>query len=343
MKAMKAMKVLVAALVVGGVPATLSAQSTPDLVVQVGLFNHRFDGSFVGSAFDTGPDLDSTLSVNQCRAGAGNGDRQMPDATDIWRFTGKVVSADRERAVVQLNWRRTLAQGKKTAGNEASVQLTLRNGESVTLDHAGPTCPTMNITFEARYGERPFGGVRTSGVTAPMSGIVRGSMTSNGVMAGSTGITPGGLDEPAGSNQDKGIPSTRVFNVDLWIVHAIPGQADQVTHSQLRINENGGQFSLAPIRVNAAAGASTVQIAGSLLVVVANGSEERLVFRTTRRVTPPTTENAPDPSRARFGSSLVVNRLPGPDDVLSFEMPPIQVGSETLPDRFSIRLKVTPR
>jgi hypothetical protein len=315
MKAMKAIEVLVAALALGGVPATLSAQSTPDLVVQVGLFNHRFDGSFVGSAFDTGPDLDSTLSVHQCRAGAGSGDRQMPDATDIWRFTGKVVSADRERAVLQLNWRRTLAQGKKTAGNEASVQLTLRNGESVTLDHAGPTCPTMNITFEARYGERPFGGVRTSGVTAPMSG----------------------------SNQDKGVPSTRVFNIDLWIVHAIPGQADQVTHSQLRINENGGQFSLAPMRVNTAAGASIVQIAGSLLVVVANGSEERLVFRTTRRVTPPATDNAPDPSRDKFGSSLVVNRLPGPDDVLSFEMPPIQVGSETLPDRFSIRVKVTPR
>jgi hypothetical protein len=337
------MNALAVALVLSCAPATLVAQAASDLQVQVGLFSHRLDGSFAAAAFDDGPDLDSTVSVNQCSAGAGNGDRQIPNATDIWRFTGKVVSADPERAVVQLNWRRTLAQGKKTAGNEASVQLTLRNGESVTLDHAGPSCPSMTITFEARYGPRPFGGVRTSGVTAPMSGIVRGSVRSNGVIAGSTGITPGELDAVAGSNQDKGVPSTRVFNIDLWIVHAIPGQSDQVTHSQLRINENGGQFSLAPLRVNTAGGVSTVQIAGSLLVVVANGSEERLVFRTTRRVTPPTTDSVPDPSRDSFGSSLVVNRLPGPDDVLSFEMPPIQVGSETLPDRFSIRLKVTPR
>ncbi len=135
-----------------------------------------------------------------------------------------------------------------------------------------------------------------------------------------------------------------MFNIDLWIVHAIPGQADQVTHSLLRINENGGQFALAPLRVNTAAGVSTVQIAGSLLVVVDNGSEERLVFRATRRVTPPTTGTAaPDPSRDIVGSSMVMNRLPGPDDVLSFEMPPIQVGTETLPDRFSIRVKIAPR
>jgi hypothetical protein len=337
---MKAMNAIAVALVLTCVPATLCAQSTPDLQVQVGLFSHRFDGSFAGAAFDDGPDLDSTVSSNQCMVGAGNGDRQVPSATDIWRFTGKVVSADRERAVVQLNWRRTLAQGKKTAGNEASVQLTLRNGESVTLDQAGPSCPSMNITFEARYGERPFGGVRTSGVTAPISGIVRGSISSSRVNADSISLT----DAVTGSNQDKAVPSTRVFNIDLWIVHAIPGQVDQVTHSQLRINENGGQLSLAPLRVNTAAGVSTVQITGSLLVIVANGSDERLIFRTTRRVTPPTPGTAaPDPSRDIVGSSMVINRLPGPDDVLSFEMPPIQVGNETLPDRFSIRVKVTPR
>jgi hypothetical protein len=341
---MKALKAVALALLLGCVPATVVAQSAPDLVVQVGLFNHRLDGSFAGSAVDTGPDLDSTVSTNQCLAGAGNGDRPIPNATDIWRFTGKVISADRERAVVQLNWRRTLAQGKKTAGNEASVQLTLRNGESVTLDQAGVGCPSMNITFEARYGERPFGGVRTSGVTLPMSGTVRGSIASSGVIAGNTGVTPSGLDPAAGSNPDRAVPSSRVFNIDLWIVHAIPGQADQVTHSQLRINENGGQFSLAPMRVNSGAGVSTVQIAGSLLVVVANGSEERLVFRTTRRVTPPTPGTAAaDPSRDIVGSSMVINRLPGPDDVLSFEMPPIQVGNETLPDRFSVRVKVAPR
>jgi hypothetical protein len=335
------MKSAVFALVFACVPAMLLAQSTSEPRVQVGLFSHRLDGSFAAAAFDDGPELDSTLSVHDCSTGAGTGERQIPDATDIWRFTGKVLSADNERAVVQLNWRRMLAQGKKTSGNEASVQLTVRNGQSVTLDQPGPSCPTMNITFEVRYGPRPFDGIRTSGVTAPMSGIVRGSISKRSELPGSTGVT-GSAPDPAASPE--AVPSKRTFNVDLWIVHAIPGQADQAIHPQLRINENGGQFSLAPLRVKTATGVSTVEISGSLQVVVANGSEERLVFRTARRVTPAAVgAAAADPAHDIVGTSTVVNRLPGPDDVVSYEMPPIQIGSETLPDRFSIRVKIVPR
>ncbi len=332
------MKSAVIALVCACIPATLVAQSISEPRIQVGLFSHRLDGSFAAAAFDSGAALDSTAWVNQCSAGAGTGERPTANATDSWRFTGRVLSADNERAVVQLNWRRTLSQGQKTAGNEASVQLSIRNGQSVTLDQAAPSCPTMNITFEARYGPVAFQGVRPSGVTAPMSGIVRGSVSRNSELPGSTGVSP----ETAGSNQP--IPSTRTFNVDLWIVHTIPGRADQVMHPQLRINESGGEVTLAPIRVNTAAGISTVQITASLQVVVANGAEERLVFHTVRRVTPPTVgAAAPDSSHDIVGSSTVMNRLPGPDDVVSYELPPIQVGSETLPDRFSIRVKIAPR
>ena len=93
----------------------------------------------------------------RCLMGAGN--RPAPaDATDVWQFAGKVLSSTPEQAVVQLEWRRTVANGVRIDGGESSQQLTLRFGEPVQLDQAGmegkPGCPTVAVGFEARYALR---------------------------------------------------------------------------------------------------------------------------------------------------------------------------------------------
>jgi hypothetical protein len=45
-------------------------------------------------------------------------------------------------------------------------------------------------------------------------------------------------------------------------------------------------------------------------------------------------------ARSSVRGSAVINRMPGPEEVLSFEMPPITLAA---PDQLSIRLKIAPR
>jgi len=136
-----------------------------------------------------------------------------------------------------------------------------------------------------------------------------------------------------------------LFDVNLWLVRAVPGRPDDVTHSLLRMNQNGASFSFAPIAVTTSRGEAIVQVTGTLAVVQGTSGEEQLVFTTSRRVglTAPgqaPRDSAPDSS----GTSRVINRMPGPEEVLSFEMPPITLnGRQAAPDQLSVRLKIAPR
>ena len=69
------------------------------------------------------------------------------------------------------------------------------------------------------------------------------------------------------------------------------------------------------------------------------------MFSTSRRVdvTAPGRRLATVP-RTHPGTSRIINRMPGPEEVLSFEMPPITLdGQRAAPDQFSVRVKIAPR
>ena len=127
--------------------------------MHVGLFSYHADGTAAGSAFGTADRLESTVfaSGSLCQLGAGY--RDLPAmAAHAWKFTGRVVSADAESAVVQLEWQRVMTQGATVTEAPTSVELTLKAGDRVLLDSVAPQtargCSVTNAGFEARYMAR---------------------------------------------------------------------------------------------------------------------------------------------------------------------------------------------
>ena len=127
--------------------------------MQVGLFSYHADGTAAGSAFGTAERLESTVfaSGSLCQLGAGY--RDLPAmAAHAWKFTGRVVSANAESAVVQLEWQRVMSEGATVTEAPTSVQLTLKAGDRVLLDSVAPQtargCSVTNAGFEARYMAR---------------------------------------------------------------------------------------------------------------------------------------------------------------------------------------------
>ena len=139
--------------------------------------------------------------------------------------------------------------------------------------------------------------------------------------------------------------SSGLFDVNLWLVRSVPGQPDEVNHATLRMNESGASFSFAPVAVTTSRGQAFVQVTGNLAVVRGTSGEEQLVFSTSRRVGLTSPSQAPrDSAPDSSGTSRIINRMPGPEEVLSFEMPPITLnGQQAAPDQLSVRLKIAPR
>jgi len=67
-----------------------------------------------------------------------------------------------------------------------------------------------------------------------------------------------------------------------------------------------------------------------------------LIFSTARRVIP-TSRGRSTRDAVTLGTTRVTHRMPGPDEVLSFEMPPVKLSGQEAPDQFSVRVKITPR
>jgi hypothetical protein len=360
------MRAITFAALLSAIPVLASAQNPApanDPIVQVGLYGYRADGSLGSSAHDTAPELSSIVYMNGQRCLMGAGNRPAPaDATDVWQFKGKVLSSTPEQAVVQLEWRRTVANGLRIDGNESSLQLNLRIGEAVQLDQAGmegkPGCPTVAVGFEARYAPRFWG--LPPGVIGGGGGRAGSSASGSGGGSGSGGMTVkmGTVSRSGGFGTSVAVPqsggdgggtaataSSGLFDVNLWLVRTVPGRPDEVNHATLRMNETGASFSFAPIAVTTSRGEAFVQVTGNLAVVRGTSGEEQLVFSTSRRVglTAPgqaPRDSAPDSS----GTSRIINRMPGPEEVLSFEMPPITLnGQQAAPDQLSVRLTIAPR
>ena len=126
------MKLAALVALLAAIPAGAAAQnkSPRDPIVQVGLFGYRADGLIGGAAYDTWPDLTSTVYVSMARCGMGAGNRKPPDdASDIWQFAGKVLSVTPSRPG-SARLAAMVAQGRRMDGNESSQQLTLRAGEA---------------------------------------------------------------------------------------------------------------------------------------------------------------------------------------------------------------------
>jgi hypothetical protein len=363
------MLTLLPVLLLAGQATSAQRPSASEPVVQIGVFSYHSDGTAAGSAFGTAERLESTVfaSGSLCQLGAGY--RDLPAmAAHAWKFTGRVVSASAESAIVQLEWQRIMNQGAAVSEASKSVELTLKAGDRVLLDSVAPQtargCSVTNAGFEARYMAR-FAGLapqltpaaRGGGVGSARAGAGAGTGRGTGAGGGAGAGTGTGMGRGGSFGADAGdarvVAGSRILataaretadpdalNVELWLVRSVPGGADDTTYQTLRASKEGAMFAFAPISIPTPEGAVSVQITGSFATTDGQAGP-RLIFMTARRVSFGPVRGA---STDEQGTSRVTKPMPGPDDVLSFELPPLDAVNNrpALPDQFAVRVRIRP-
>jgi hypothetical protein len=320
-----------------------SAPPANSFTVQVGLFSYRADGSNQGSAATggvAGRFTGNLYAGSGCSLGAG--DREAPaTAANVWRVAGQIVDMTADSAVVDLQWTRVKDNGQASAAN-VSQRLTLQPGTPVTIDSAvlAPegACDIVRVALEARLAPRLLGRgfLGSGGGRSTGAGDGQGTGSGSGGGGGSTVAIAGGARTvaPAGGGQ--------VYSVELWLVRQPAGGPESSTPVLMRVNDSGGSFSFPPVTVSSNEGQAAVTILGTFRVTGPPDARQ-LTFSTSRRISQ---ERGAGPNRDTFsgnGSSQTTIPLPGPDEVLSFEMPQIKSGSGAdSPDRFSVRLRIRP-
>jgi hypothetical protein len=351
--------------------------------VQVGLFSYHADGTAAGSAFGTSDRLESTVfaSGSLCQLGAGF--RDLPaTAAHAWKFTGRVVSASADSAVVQLEWQRIMTQGADVSEAPTSVQLTLKAGDRVLLDSVAPQttrgCSVTNAGFEARYVARASGLhhqfkpiARGGGTGAAAASTGAGGGTGPGAGGGAGAATGGGSGVGGGARVGAGAPADASsssgggartvlesraiaiqgqnadpdsLRVELWLVRSVPGMEDQTFYETLHATREGAMFAFAPVPVKTREGTVGVQVTGSFSVQGGAGGD-RLIFVIDRRLSySGMTAQPRDRPREAGRSGRITRPMPGPDEVLSFELPALEaeMGHSAIPDQFSIRVRIRP-
>ena len=332
-------------LLIGQATSTASQPDGP-AVLQVGIFSYGPDGQPQAVAY-TSLSSESFQYVAGCEIGTGN--RPVPDrATDAWRVSGNVERLSEEEAIVRVDWQRVRAGGTAVTAPGGSVQLTLHRGDRVPLDSANPEatpgCGGRTIGFEARFGPRP-GWVRVSGhgalTESPAITIMRGSGGGAGFGAGAgagSGGGGGGARRVATTNDGK------EFSADLWLVRKdARNDKPEFNLQGLILDKVRGvaPFAFSAFTIETPGGPMTVQISGSVEVTNERGPAE-LVFTTSRHIRSAASTPTRDATSTSFGKSTTRNPMPGADEVLSFELPPIRLpnSAATLPDQYSVRVRI---
>jgi hypothetical protein len=114
----------------------------------------------------------------------------------------------------------------------------------------------------------------------------------------------------------------------------------------VRVENGEGTFSFSPVRFAASDGTFIVTVAGRLRLVPGDAAPRMYMFWADRAVAfTPVNRPARDPAEPKpeGGASVSSRPIPGPDEVVAFEMPPLNApGAPPVPDRFSVRLRLRP-
>lgn len=339
------------------------APPTSAPVLQVGVFSYGPDGKPQAAAYATTLDTESLQYIAGCEIGGGN--RPVPDrATDAWRVSGKVETLTAEEAVVRIDWQRVRAARAGTTSPGGSIQLTLHPGDRVPLDSANPDpvpgCGSRTVSFEAKFEPRPGWMIGPNGPLkeSPAVTIMRNGASGGGVSLGSGSGSGGGAAVGSGGARAVHAPKTdspndtsaRTYTAELFLVRADkthPEQPDFNLQGIIVKDVQTANFAFSPFSIETLAGPINVQISG-LLRVVSEGGQPTFVFTTTRsirfskNVVVTSAGATSDATSNAIGTSTTKNPMPGPDDVLSFELPPIRVpnSSVTVPEQYSVRVRI---
>ncbi len=362
-----------AALVAVVVLSTVARAQQPDPrlsepSVKVGLFTSRPDGSG-GSAYATNENgsLKGLMYVEPCSYGAMDVNKRVPElALAAWRIDGQVLGLNAQQATVRLGWQRLRAGGGTLTEAPTVREFTVPFGGATTLDSvtvpAVSGCPETLVKFDLRYETRnpppprmvaPIGGSR-GGVKSMGTGA-GGSVATVASAVGSVGAIPSSSAGGGGKVQPNGFTfvgagSNRGFTgyqrAELWLVHSAPRRPDEVLMTSTIATTTVGDFAFAPVAVQAPTGVITVRVTGTVELGRDATGAPRLVFGARRRTSFVASTRQPrdgDASVESGGVASTVVAMPGPDEVLSFEMPALQgAGVPSVPDTFAIRLRLSP-
>ena len=211
------------------------------------------------------------------------------DAGFGWRVTTQTVSTSATDVVVSVDWRRLWDRGSATRnGPSGTVQLTLHPGDRIPLDHIVNTSPTdacraVGMGLEIRLGR-----------VVPAA-------------------PPAGMILPLGA-QEAGV--TGALDAEVWLLHTLPSGVEQVQHQTIRLPAGGAAFTFAPEKFTTTVGDVAVELTGSFRRYRAPTGGEFLLVSLSRIV-----NGASAPPAGITGTTSSLVALPGPSEVLSFEMP----------------------
>ena len=240
-----------------------------------------------------------------------------------------------DEAVIQLQWKRVLATRQPSSIPGGSVHLTLRPGDRVLLDSVLPEAATTcwsSVGFEARYGAPPHGENQRNSRTIVADGA---GATNKPAAESRNGMEAA---QRLRTRNTQSAATRPLYDGDVWFIRTLPGRPDESRHVRYRLDQDGAQFTLPPFAVDTPAGSAMVALTGSLMVGNASDGAPTLKVTIRRTVTPA----AGASFQAGFSTSGTVQSMPRRGEVVSFEMPPIKIGGADLPDRFSLRVRMTP-
>jgi hypothetical protein len=338
--------------------------SQPQL--NVGLFSIRPDGTIGGSASDTtsapGEPISGVLYMAPCGSlGTASAGAIPASATDVWRLSGQLSAIGSEQATATVVWQRVREAGKDVDAPAQSVTLTLNRKDRTTLERvnvpARGSCEARTVSLDVVFGSRLDLYPRLASLPASVrvaggGGIGSSSAGGTARVGGAVGGGGGGGVANFGGGSTGGVAAVRVgsgsgprfLSADLWLVRSAAGQADQTSHLTADVAPFPRSFVFAPISVRTSAGVLTVTVQGTVETGQTPDGEHHLFFSANRTVTfAPANGPVRDSAPIVEGSTKTSVPMPGPDDVLSFEMPPLRVpGGAVVPDQLSIRVRVAP-
>ncbi len=323
-------------------------------IVHFGLFEGSPDGRSRGSATQTaeepGAHETGNVHLSPCSSiGASDSGRPLPAAaTDIWNISTRVLSLDDERATVQITWQPVRRDGQERSDPPQSTTFTLARGERSRVEDihvpARGECGARSAALEVVFASRNELYPRPAGLSATRGGggvsnvptATKTGETLHGQVAG--GVTSIAVGRAGG-------PTPTILLADLWLVRSAPGHADTTTHVTSLVSSIPAAFAFAPVTIDTGSGTATVQVAGVVEVGLTPEGERRFFFSASRRMGfVPANRPVRDGAPQNEGSSKTSVPVPSEDQILSFELPPLRLpGGATLPDRFSIRVRLTPR
>ena len=135
-----------------------------------------------------------------------------------------------------------------------------------------------------------------------------------------------------------------MYDVELWLIHQPATGDERVLHATPRFKGSWLQFTFQPLRIDTPRGVLNVEVGGALSVATGTAGDKELTVSTRRSVTLAEAGGNGDQARSPevSGGSQTTIPMPGPAEVLSFEMPPLYIpsGGAALPDRVSVRIRI---